>query len=297
MLLLLDPYVDVILALALAYLSLKIVQALFGPLTGLPAVGSLIAKAEHAIAQSVADACGLVFGPVDKLIGNSLHGLAELVSRLANVIRTHAQVLADTAALVLGLSLAFNAVKSLAHDLEKRWHGIEAGVKSLTREFRGIEHRVKALERELTKGIGHDLRISVAGLEHEVFKVERPAIRSLRHAEADAQSAIENLYDWLRGKADIVGLGTLAGVIAAAIAAVGNGWLGCKENPFSSSDNPCGLWANLARFLPFLGLLAIGFDFPEFVQAAETVAQGIGDAVGKIEGTFALELEPLPPPL
>ena len=296
MLLLLDPYVDVILALALAYLSLKIVQALFGPLNGLPVVGGAIAKLDHAISQSLSNACGQIVHPVDIAVGGSLAGIASLVNKCSGFIRRHARLLEDASGLIAALAFAYHGIRSLAHELHGRFAGIESGVKTLEREFHGIEHRVKTLERDLTKGIGHDLRTSVHDLTREVGHIEHSALPAIRAADAQADTAISNLYAWARGKADLIGIGTFAGAVALALTALGLDWLKCKENPFRNNAKACGLWSVLGRVLGLAAFLTIAFDFQEFVDASEQVAQFVGKAVGELEGSFPVALPPLPPP-
>lgn len=296
MLLLLDPYVDVILALALAYLSLKIVQALFGPLTGIPAIGSAIKSAERAIAQSIASACGAIFGPVDGLIGGSLHAIASLIRGVASQIRAHARLIEEVSGLAAALAFAYHGVKNLGRDLHNVAKGIDAKVKTLEREFHGIEHGVRQLERDITKGIGHDLRAQVRALDKELAHIEHGVVPSLREAEAEAATAISNLYAWARGKADLIGIGTFAGAIAVALSALGLDWIKCREGQNLYKQHGCGMWNLIGNLLGLAGFLTIAFDFQEFVDASEEVATFIGGAVSEFEGAFPLSLPPLPPP-
>lgn len=296
MLLLLDPYVDAILVLALAYLSLKIVQALFGPLTRLTGIGSLIASAEHAISQSLANACGTILHPIDIVVGGSLSKLASLFRRIAGVISSHARVLLESSELVAALALAYHGVRTLSHDLTARFHGIDAEIRSVGREFRGIEHRVKSLENDLTRGIGHDLRLSLQADEKALSHLERKVIPALRGDVATVEGEVGNLYDWAKGKAALIGVGTFSLAVAAALSALGFDWLKCKELGNLTQKRGCGLWSQLDKLLGLAGLLAVGFDFKEFVDAASEVAGGIGTFVGDLEAPFVGELPPLPPP-
>lgn len=296
MLLLLDPYVDAILALALAYLSLKIVQALFGPLAGLPVVGSALAKLDHAISQSVANACGNILHPIDIVVGGSLSKIASLFRRIGGVISSHARVLLESSELVAALALAYHGVRTLSHDLHARFHGIDAEIRSVEREFHGIEHRVKSLEHALTRGIGHDLRLSLKADEKALHHLERRVIPSIRGDVATVEGEVGNLFDWIKGKADIIGVGSFALAISAALAALGLDWLKCNELSNVTKKRGCGMWSQLDKLLGLAGLLAVGFDFKEFVDAASEVAGGIGTFVGDLEAPFVGELPPLPPP-
>ena len=249
MLLLLDPYVDVILALALAYLSLKIVQALFGPMGGLPVVGGAITALEQTISRSLTHACGTIFRPVDAAVGKSLASVAGLIDRTAGFVRTVGRVLFGTAALAEALALAYAGIRSLAHELHGRFGGIEAGVKTLEREYNGIEHRVKALERDLTKGIGHDLRLTVVQTEKEVAHIRHKALPAIRAADAEAAGEIGHLYDWIRGKADIIGAGTFIAAVTAVIGADLLKLFRCPTFLNKTLGRGCGLWNGLEDLL------------------------------------------------
>lgn len=282
MLLLLDPYVDVILALALAYLALKIVQALFGPLGGIPVVGSKIVALEHAIAQSIASACGSIVHPVDVAVGRSLAGVAGLVNRAARFFRDTGGALLGVSALTVALAEAYHAIRAVAHSLHSRFAGIESGVKSLEREFHGIEHRVKTLEHEVTKGIGHDLRIGLAQTEKEVAHIEHRVIPSLRTAEADAEHAISNLYDWIRGKADILGAGTFVGAVTAVLSLVGLDWLACRSRSNVNGKSGCALWNDLEALLQTAIIGAEIASLAELIAVAQKVTPDVVSGAEKL---------------
>lgn len=260
MLLLLDPYVDVILALALAYLSLQIVKALFGPLNGLPVVGSAIASAEHAITKSVTSFCGSVVHGADIAVGNSLHGIASMVNRLAGAIRHPAQILDQASTAVLGLSLAYHGLRELAHGLNKTFTGIDATVRTLGREFHGIEHRVRVIEHDIARGIGHDLRIGLQATEKELSHLERRVIPGIRSDVATADTAISNLYEWAKGKADLIGIGTFAAAVTAVIGKDLLQLFKCPTFLNKTLGRGCGLWNGLEDLF---GLLLDGFIFAD----------------------------------
>lgn len=280
MLLLLDPYVDVILALALAYLSLLLVKALFGPLGGIPVVGSKIAALEHAISQSVANACGSVVRPVDVAVGKSLAGIAGLVNRVAGFVGDVGRVIFGTAETVAALVYAFSGVRALAHELHGAFRGIEHGVKTLEREFHGIEHRIKALEHDLTKGIGHDLRLALHQTEKEVAHIEHKALPAIRAADAQADAAINHLYDWIRGKADIIGAGTFVGAVTAVLSLVGLDWLACRSRSNVNGKSGCALWNDLEALLQ---TAIIGAEIATLTELIEVAQKVTPDVVSGVE--------------
>lgn len=280
MLLLLDPYVDAILALALAYLSLKIVQALFGPLDGLPVIGGALAKLDHAISQSVANACGAIVHPIDVVVGGSFSKIASLIRRVGGVIRSHAQVLAEASSLIAALALAYHAVRSLSHDLHSRFSGIDTRIRSVEKEFHGIEHRVKSLEHDLTKGIGHDLRLSLQADEKALHHLERKVIPSIRGDVATAEGEIGNLFDWIRGKADIIGAGTFAGAVAAVLSLAGLDWIACKSRSSVNGKSGCALWNDLEGLLQ---VAAIPLEIASLVELIKVAQQVTPDIVNGVE--------------
>ena len=250
----------------------------------------------HSTEQAVLGALGGAFGKVNHLMGASLHLLARYADDLWREIAGHANLLLDIASHIPILGGAIEALRALLHHSVAVGTGTAARVRTLEREYHGIEAQIKSLERDFSRGIGHDVLPRLKHLDREVAHIEGTTIPAIQEADKQASDAISNLYEWAKGKASLLGIGTFAAAVTGALALVGNGWLACKENPFSKSKNPCGLWANLARFMPLLGLLAVSFDFPEFVSAAEDVAGLIGDAVQSIEGQFPVVLDPLPPP-
>src|SRR5262249_24743452 len=154
----------------------------------------------------------------------------------------------------------------------------------------------KAIERDISRGIGDDVLPRLKTLDREISKLLHKTIPSIRAAERDADAAISDLYEWAKGKASLIGVGTFSLAVATALTALGLGWLRCSNNPFSKSKNACGLWDVLSKVLGLAGLLAVGFTFQEFVDAASEVAGGIGTFVGDLEAPFVTPLPPLPPP-
>lgn len=288
-------------ALAFAFASRRMTQAILGPiirlLQSIPAIGGTLASPLQAVETAIVNACYSIEHGVDSLIGSSWHATARLADWLWREIRSHAGVIAQSASVIGLLIAAYRGLKALVHHFTRVTHAVGAGVKTLEREYRGIEHRVKALERDITKGIGHDLRIRVKALERELGSVESQVIPDIRSIANTAENDVTALGKWVRDNALIAGTTAVVGAVAWALSRLGLDWLRCNSNPFKGNKNACGLWKVLGDVLALAGFLTLAFDFPEFVSAAETVASGIGSAVASIEGTFAPSLPPLPPPV
>ena len=268
---LLAPLVVALLCLGLAALLVVLTEAAIAVLKNAPAIGPwLVGKAE-AIEQAISHALGVAFSGIDHLIGTSIHLLARYIDKAIGELRSHAHLVAEVAATLVPLAHAIRAVGNLAHSLTKVWTGIEHGVRDLTRRWHGIERRVKAIERELARGIGHDLRVEVAGLRREVFKVEKPALEALREAEATAQAAIDDLYEWAKGKASLIGVGTFATAIATAIGLEAWNLLRCSLFRGLWSKRGCGLWQGLDDLLGLLVDAVLLVDFCALLPELETL--------------------------
>lgn len=285
---------------ALVYVVRKLIEALFNPIIAVaskvPGLGGVLSSALRGIEQAVSNALGSVEHGIDSLMGASWHRTAELTSWLWRELVGHANLLLTIASYIPGLSDVVAGLRALVHQSVHANTGTAARVKTLEREFHGIEHQVKQLERDVSKGIGHDLRIHIKALEKELGHVENVTIPAIQGDVATADSAISDLYEWAKGKASLLGIGTLSVAVGAALSTLGLGWLKCSNNPFNKNPNACGLWSVLGRILGLAAFLTVAFDFKDFVAASSEVAQFIGTAVGEFEGSFPLSLPPLPPP-
>ena len=150
-----------------------------------------------------------------------------------------------------------------------------------------LAHLTHATDVAIPHDIGQ-LRERNKALERDQTKT-RDAVTSLE------DGAIET-FKWIRAHPLTATTGVFAGAVSIALARLGLGALRCDNFKNLLRNYGCGLGTLLGRLLPLAILLGTAFDFPEFVHAAEVVAEGIGEAVGKIEGTFSLSLPPLPPP-
>ena len=285
---------------AVVYAARHLVEALFRPIIALagniPYLGSILSSALSKIEQAISDAFGVVESKIDAAIGASWHLTARYMDELWHTVESHASDIYNLANLLVPIRASIAAVRALAHGATSALHGIEHGVRDLRKLWQGIEHRVKQLEHDLTRGIGHDLRLSLKADEKALHHLERRVIPSIRGDVATVEGEVGNLLDWIKGKADIIGVGSFALAVSAALAALGLDWLKCKELGNVTKKRGCGMWSQLDKLLGLAGLLAVGFDFNEFVDAASEVAGGIGTFVGDLEAPFVGELPQLPPP-
>lgn len=275
----LSPFVAALVALGLAALLTLLTLATVRFLSQAPGIGPWIANkvtdAEHAVAHALSEA----FAGIDSFIGGCIHTGARFLDHLWNVATGTAHALLQTAEALARLTGAVGAAHSLARHAAQVVHGIDRLQRTLEREFHGIEHRVRAVEHDLTRGIGHDLRLGLRTLRKELHDVRTKTIPGIQSDVRTAEGEITNLYDWARGKASLLGIGTFAAAVAAVLAKIGNGWLGCKENPFARSTNPCGLWSDLADLLGLATIAIAAADFQELVKEAQSLERDVTVAI------------------
>lgn len=275
----LAPIVLLLVALGLAILATLLVKALFswmqGTVSWLPGVGGVTAAILRKIEATLTGALGTAEAGIDKLMGAAFHILSKQWDWLWSEIKSHAKLLGMISPLLAAAIYAIEHIRGIAHGAHGAIIHLRARVKSLDKEYKGIEHRVRQLEKEFGKGIGHDLRTKVAGLEDDLTKLEGKVIPGLRTAvgtaETDAQRALREV-----GSIPFpAGAKTWAEAIAVALPALGLEWLRCNSNPFNGNKAACNLWGDLAGLLG-LATLVIGIeDFRELVKLAQTVEREV----------------------
>jgi hypothetical protein len=277
----------------------------FGP------IGNWIANNIIKFQHGITHALGQMFAGIDHYIAAHIHGLARLIEQAVGEVKSHARLLAELSAVVVPIGHAIIAVAHLGHNLTRVFRGIEHGVRDLRRLWHGIEHRVHRLEREITKGIGHDLRIHVKALERELGHVEGQVIPAIRGEVATAEHAIDHLYEWAKGKASLIGVGTFAFAVAAVLEALGFGGIKCPSFGNLFNKRGCGLW-NLLDDLLGLAVSALALEnictllplletaFGEVVGPVTTLLTGV--SLGGCEtppsgwAELSVAAGPLPPP-
>jgi hypothetical protein len=281
--LLLDPYVDAVLLLALAFLIVGIMRSIAPFLARIPWVGGSIAGAAEGMARAIAHACGVAFGGIDHAIGVSFHAVAGFLGRSWGEMRSHAHAILQTAT-ILGLVVAtLHHLRALVHRIEGPLHTVLHRFVMIGRELHGIEHRIKTLERDLTKGIGHDLRTHVQGVERELHRIRSKVIPGIRSTAESAEAKAESALDWTRAHAYLPNVRTLEAAGAAILTTLGLNWLRCNSNPFHKNPNACGLWGDLAGLLGLVTTVLVAEDFEALVREMQALE---GDAIGVAKDLF-----------
>lgn len=118
----------------------------------------------------------------------------------------------------------------------------------------------------------------------------------LRERTTSLENGAIKTWEWMKTHPLTAATGAFSLAVAIALQRIGLGNLRCRNFTRMLNKWGCELGTLLDKLLPLAVLLTVAFDFEEFTDAAEVLAQGIGKAVAEIEGTFALQLPPLPPP-
>ena len=221
-------------------------------------------KQTFAAQRAQAQATSAVAAELDRAIPIEAHKAAAPALARAKVADRHA-----THGLALGRSNAKALSKFRAQTHARLAHDAHAIDVTLPRDIAGVRRREEALSRDQAK---------------------------LRERTTSLENGAVDVFKWIMAHPLTAVTGVFAGAVAVALGRLGLGGLRCNNFRGLLNRYGCGFGTLLARLLPLAALLTVAFDFQDFVKASEFVAQGIGDAVGKIEGSFPLALEPLPPP-
>lgn len=263
-----------LLAFALVFVVRKFLEALFGWVADLasyiPGAGGAVEGWIRSAEQAVANALGTAEHGIDAAIGASWHMLARYTEWLWREIRGNAALLLDLALSISPIAKAIAAIRALVHHLHGTSQVQSAKVKTLEREFHGIDAKLERVQRQL-RGID-DLGVGkrLGQVEQEIASIETQTIPAIQQADSDAASAISNLYEWAKGKAALLGVGTFSLAVAGALDALGLGGLRCPSFLRSLNNRGCGLFNGLEDILGLFVDLFIITDLCEVIPLLET---------------------------
>lgn len=272
-----------IVAFGIVWTIRKLTQALFGWLidavSWLPIIGGDAAKLLRYPEQAVANVLGKAEHAIDGAIGASWHLLARYMDWVWRELRGHAVLLVELASGLYPLAVAIRWAKTHILHLNATSSVSSAKVKTLERELHGIDRELRTLQKEWrgidATGVGKRL----GRIEAEVGTIETQTIPVIQQAENDAQSAISNLYEWAKGKASLLGVGTFTTAVAAVLSAVGLDWLACRSRNNVNGKSGCALWDDIEGLLLTAGIFGAALDFRDIVKAAVEVESLGAEAV------------------
>ena len=275
-------------AFAFVWTSRKLIQALFGWLISflesIPAIGKYLASPFHTVEQAVANALGTAENAIDAAIGASWHLLARYTEWLWMEIRGHAVLALEIVSGIYPLVAAYHWVKSVIDHLLSRDTVTKAQVKALEKEYQGIDKQIRELEKEY-HGIDQlHVRHRLGRIETELGTIESQTIPAIQQSEQDAASAINNLYDWAKGKAALLGVGTFATAVTAVLSAVGLDWIACRGRNDVNGKSGCALWNDLESLLGAALVTGLALDLPALIAEAQAVTPGIISEIESLAG-------------
>jgi len=268
------------------------VRALFGALSWLssniPFAGSLTAGAIHGAERAISNALGTAISGIERRIAYQFHNLARIAGRVWHAIEGAAELIFALSVLA-GAAVTIPLWQHLTRPLYR------AIARAEHTAIRAIDHAL-AVAKAFTHSVAQGVYPRLNALEHELTRTIPREIRSARALAREAEDGVARLWKRVRTLEQTVSSGAIAAAVAAVLAAVGLDWIACNSRNNVNGQSGCSMWGEIEKVLGLAVLLTVAFDFPEFVQAAQVVADDIGSAVGSIEGTFGLSLSPLPPP-
>ena len=274
------PFVAAVLVVvAFIVLLAYIVAGVVAILEQFPVVGKYFAGTAESIIHAVNAAAGRAVSGLFKLVGASWHQLARYTDWLWREIQSHANVIAALAGPVGLLWTAYSGIRALVHRLTATSVHSDARLKAVTRELDRLERREKVLQHDLAKGIGEDVLPRLKSLDREIAKIRTETIPAIEAADAQAESAISNLYEWAKGKASLLGVGTFAFAVAAVLDSLGLGSIRCSSLGNMFNKRGCGLWNLLDDLLG--------------VVVSALALEHVCDFLGILEDAFGAVVGPL----
>lgn len=275
----------VFVVIAMLFLVRALVQGILSPLTGIPFIGGAFRAVSDAMVHAINSAMGAAVHAAQVVVGASWHYLARSTDWLWREIRSHANLLVAVATPLGLLWSAYAGIRALVHRLTATNTHSTARLKAVTRELNHLERRERALRRELDKGIGEDVLPRIKSLDREIHKIRTQTIPAIRAQDAANTSEIGHIWDWVRGKASVIGVGTFATAVTAVLATLGLDWLACRGRDNVNGKSGCGLWNEIEQVL---GLMAAGLVLADF-ETLVREAQGLeDDALTLIRDAFKI---------
>ncbi len=258
-------------SLALAFSAKALSHALLGGIVAaletIPLIGSSLAGPFRAVDQAIGDACGAIVSKCEALVGASFHVFARLLDWEWRQIVGEAAALLHVARLVGNGIYSVTGLRTIVHQLEKVWHGIEHGVKTLTKDFHRLEGRVKTLEREIAGGIGHDLRIHIKALEKWEAVAKAQLAADAKAITQTLPAELTQLENFIKAIPGVSYLDWAAGIVTAALGVEIFRLFRCSSLLNSAKNRGCGLWNGLED------LLGLFVDVLFFASACEILVE------------------------
>lgn len=270
----------VLVAIGIGVIIFYFVKALFGALefllSNIPFVGSLTAAAAHKAAQAITNAIGTAIQKMEAHVG---HEWAHLAAYFHNLWEYQVGVAENLWHLVQRVNrlVTTGDITSLWHRIRSLIHG---EVQHITRT---IVHDVHTVVK-VTQRVGSHLGVRVAHLEHAIAHTIPREIKTTRDLAREAENGVKRLWDRVRALEQSVSAAGIAALVAAALAAIGLDWLGCKDGESRVGRGGCNLWDDLGDVFGLLAAATLALEFEQFVHDAQAATEATVTAVKDVAG-------------
>lgn len=271
----LDVLVIALWTIAAALAIALIMDKLAAVLDAVPGIGGWLASHVRSMAQAITNACGHLLSGIDKLIGAAWSHLSHYLNVMFSQFIAHSALIAHLAEIVAGSLYRVSGLRGLVHRLSRAVHVVLHRFTTMGREIYRLGKRVKHLEREIAQGIGDDVLPRVKSLERELDRVETKTIPGIKRIADDAWHEADNLYEWAKGKASLIGVGTFATAVTAVLAAVGLDWIACRSRNNVNGKSGCALWNDLGALLGVAFIAAELASLDELIGVAQVVTEDV----------------------
>lgn len=261
-------------ALIFCLLCVYITKALFkagsGAFGWIPGIGGWIKGELHTIEQRIVHVMSEAATAVDARIGDAWHRLARIVDWVGREIKSHANLLAMLAALIVGTPTNL-LVRTVAGELRRLIHAASAAVPSLW-------HRLASLEHRLTHALGADVLPRLRAIDRALDHVIARDIPGLRTRERTLARDLTALRKWVRAHTVEAGSLAFAGAVAVALGRLGIGWARCN-NVGRLGKAACGMNPNLLESLLAGALVVAGpISIVELARECQRFESTVEDA-------------------
>ena len=239
------PLIMFAVALALCVLSLYVAKAFFGAAGGavgwIPGVGGWLKGKIEDVAHHITSELGHAATVLEARVGASWHSFARLVDWMGREIARHAALI-ERIANDLVTGNVFDLVRLEVQGARRLIHYVE-------KQVVGIGHDVIGRLRTIEKGIGADVLPRIRSLDRRLTRDLANERARARAAEAQAERAIGNLWEWTRAHAWVNATDAFAFAVAIALTRLGLSWLRCPSLGRLGKRFGCAPWTLLEDLL------------------------------------------------
>lgn len=264
----LGVFAIIFVAAAFPLLSVALLKAIADVIRAIPLVPNALADGVEHLGQKIANFFGKVFSGLESLIGHVFHSLARAFDSVWNEVTGAAHLLLQIAEFLDPLAIAVRAATAIAHGVAGAVHGIDVELKRIEKRWKGIEHGLKQLGKLIAAGLGVDLIFHILDVIKQWHKFHTKLLPHVLKDIAGLKKSVQDLWKAIPNSVPIPGSTAWTAAVTAVLAAVGLDWIACKGRTSANGKSGCGLWDDLASLLFAAGIFGAALDFRDIVKAA-----------------------------